>query len=285
MPNANLQRMKLQVLSLLAPKVAGKIATQLFSQSRNEANEFRKALTPMGARCEKISSPDHRVENVYIWGDSGDIVLLVHGWGANCSSMFGFVQPLLDDGYRVATFDGPAHGCTPGEYATMWEYVTAAKDVIQHLGDVRFIVAHSLGGIVAMAAAAGDPKVERIALISAPFSLMDVLDIWSGNSMKLPTGIRERVLAQLLEDNGVPVSYWDIGLHGKDWTKPVYVIHDEDDDVVGSNHADQIKQVFKDSKLSLTQGLGHAKILMNQNVHNLVNDFISQKSEQREAVI
>lgn len=279
MPNANFQRTKLQVLSLLAPSLAGKIATQLFSQSRNEANEYREALTPMGARCEKISSADHRVENIYIWGEEGEIVLLIHGWGANCSSMFGFVQPLLKQGYRVATFDGPAHGCTPGKYATMWEYVTAAKHVIQHLGDVRYVVAHSLGGIVAMAASAESPKVERIALISAPFSLMDVLNIWSGNSMKLSSTIRERILSQLLKDNGVPVSYWDIGLHGKAWSKPVYVIHDQDDDVVGANHADQINKVFSDSKLSLTQGLGHAKILMSQKVHNLVNDFITQKQE------
>lgn len=274
MSNVRFQKIKVGILSLLAPQVAGKIATQLFSKSRNEANEYRKALIPMGARCEMISSPNHRVENIYIWGDSGDVVLLVHGWGANCSSMFGFVQSLLDQGFRVATFDAPAHGCTQGKYTTMWEYTTAAEHVIEQLGNVRHIVAHSLGSIVAMAVSAKKPSIESITIVSAPFSLLDVLDIWSNNSIEISDSIRQRVLSQLLKDNGVPVSYWDLGLHGKDWTKPVLVIHDEDDDVV-SFHADKIKKVFPAGEIRLTEGLGHAKILMSKQVHNFVSDFIA----------
>lgn len=286
MLNANLNGVTLSALSLLAPKLAGKIATQKFSQSRNEANEYQPPLTPMGAKCVTISSNDHRVENIYIWGDEGkDTVLLVHGWGANCASMFGFVKPLLDQGYRVATFDGPAHGSSQGKHTTMWEYMTATDHVIKSLGNVTNIVAHSLGCIVGLAAAVKHPNIRNITLISAPFSLMDVLDIWSSSTMKLSETMRKRILSQLLSDNGVPVSYWDLGLHGKEWDKPVLVIHDEDDDVVHFRHADQIKEVFVDSSLTLTQGLGHAKILMNRNVHEMVKDFICNQQNIRDAAV
>jgi omega-6 fatty acid desaturase (delta-12 desaturase) len=284
MSNIKYQRMKVNILSILAPQLAGKLATKLFSKSRNTANEYSKALIPMGAYCEKIASPEHRVENIYIWGDSGDIVLLVHGWGANCSSMFGFVQSLLDQGFRVATFDAPAHGCTPGEYTTMREFTKAAEHIIKQLGDVRHIVAHSLGSIVGMAVSAKNPNIESITIVSAPVSLSDVLDIWSSNSIEISDFIRQRVLSQLLKDNGVPVSYWDIGLLARDWVKPVLVIHDDDDDVVGF-HADKIKNFFPTGEIRLTEGLGHAKILMSKQVHNFVSDFITTPVQQRDAAI
>lgn len=274
MPNASFQRMKLAALSYIAPPVAGKIATQLFSQSRNEANPYRKALTPIGARKCTISSQVHRVENIYLWGEKGDIVLLLHGWGANCSSMFGFVDRLLAEGYRVATFDGPAHGCTPGEYATMSEYVAATRHVIEHLQDVKYIVAHSLGGIVAMAAAAQSPGVEQLVFISSPSSLLDVLDIWSGNFMKLRSSIRERILKQLLADNGVPVSHWNIISHGKNWHKPIQIIHDKNDEVVGCDHANKLNKALHSSDVFFTEGLGHVKPLMNPLVHQKVVDFL-----------
>lgn len=278
MSSQAMQRAQLQFLSYMAPSAAGKMATRLFSRSRNEANEYRPALTPMGARVINVASSSHRVEQLYLWGDSGDIVLLIHGWGSNCSSMFAFVQPLLSMGYRVATFDAPAHGSTQGDYATMSEYVAAARQMIETLGDVRYVVAHSLGGIVAMASAA-ESDIERIVLISSPCSLMDVLDIWSGSFMKLRPVIREKILQQLLHDNGVPVSHWDIGLHGRGWNKPVRLIHDRQDNVVNCRHAEKINQLFSDSEVFYTDGLGHAKILMNTGVHNIITGFFSPETE------
>lgn len=78
-----LGKLRLQVLSVIAPKKAGQIATKLFTQSRNEANPHRKAFTPIGAKAITISDPTSKVKNIYLWGDEGEIVLLVHGWGQN----------------------------------------------------------------------------------------------------------------------------------------------------------------------------------------------------------
>ena len=123
----SLGKLRLKVLSTIAPKIAGQIATKLFTQSRNEANPHKKAFTPAGAKAIPIQDPKSKVKQIYLWGDEGEIVLLVHGWGAECGSMFGFVPKLLKQGYRVATFDGPAHGSSDGEYSTMWEYVESVS--------------------------------------------------------------------------------------------------------------------------------------------------------------
>lgn len=45
----------------------------------------------------------------YAWGE-GPAVLLVHGWSSHTGCMAGFVDPLLERGFRVVAFDAPAHG-------------------------------------------------------------------------------------------------------------------------------------------------------------------------------
>lgn len=270
-----LRKARLQTLSVIAPKMAGKIATRLFTESRNEANPYRKAYTPMGAKAIPVKDPSSRVKQIFVWGDSGEIVLLVHGWGSECGSMFGLVQKLLKQNYRVAAFDAPAHGSSEGTYSTMSEYVEATRAVIEQLGDVTRIIAHSLGGLVAMAAASGNSQIKSMTLIATPYSLRDVLDIWSGSFMKLREKVLEEILAQLLKDNGVPVSHWDIGLHGKQWAVPVHVIHDNDDKVVNSRHAEKIARVLPQATTTLFDGLGHVKVLSSADVHNCIVELFN----------
>lgn len=50
----------------------------------------------------------------YTWGE-GPAVLLVHGWSSHAAYMTGFVDPLVEQGFRVVAFDAPAHGRTPGD--------------------------------------------------------------------------------------------------------------------------------------------------------------------------
>ncbi|MGI2029239.1 alpha/beta hydrolase [Endozoicomonas acroporae] len=275
-------RFQLRLLSYLAPPLAGRLATRLFAQSRNEANPHSKALTPNGAKAIALNKEQVRVKEIYLWegpdksNKEGDIILLVHGWGANCASMFGFVEPLLTQGYRVAAFDAPAHGSTEGDYTTMAECVAATTAVIDRLtdvGPVRQVVAHSLGGIIAMAACAPRDDIRQMVLIATPFSLLDVLDIWSRGFMQLRPGIRQRILKQLLVDNGVPVSHWDIGLHGADYPWPVKVIHDKDDKIVSHSHAHRIAKALGDTDVHTTEGLDHFRPLINRDVHQQVVDF------------
>ncbi len=275
-----LLKTKLRTLTLLAPKRAGKLATELFIKSRNQSNPYRKAFTPMGARAVPIYTDNGKVKQAYLWGgDDGDIVLLVHGWGADCASMFSFVPYLQRAGYRVATFDAPAHGSSEGEFASMMEYQRACEQVIRQLGPVTKIISHSLGGIIATAVAARTPNIEQCVLISAPYSLVDVLAIWSRGFMRLSKKIEDRIFAELLEMNGVPVQHWTIGLHSKNLDMPTLVIHDENDPIVDLSHLSRIANAFRSSSTKVTKGFGHIKILSNKDVLQEAADFVSMKNE------
>ena len=102
-------------------------------------------------------------------GTDGPAILLIHGFGADRLTWLANQQALAAAG-QVYTLDLPGHGETPRAGAGRFEDLVAA---VEHaldasaLAPVR-IVAHSLGGAVAIALAARRPDLVRsLALIAA----------------------------------------------------------------------------------------------------------------------
>ena len=54
------------------------------------------------------------------WG-AGPTVLLVHGWNGRGAQLGAFAPALVKSGYRVVTFDTPAHGRSPGRATNLPE--------------------------------------------------------------------------------------------------------------------------------------------------------------------
>ena len=149
------------------PWLAARWATDAFSDTRM-LGLFPDDVPPLGARRFDVAG-DRRVRSGYLWGaESGPTALLVHGWGADSSSMQGLVAPLRPLGYRVAAFDAPGHGISPGSQATMTEFTRAVGAVLDALGGADLVVAHSLGCIAAVGACAGGHRrrPEAIVLVS-----------------------------------------------------------------------------------------------------------------------
>src|SRR3954468_20144919 len=97
--------------ALLAPELAGAWAERLFltpPRPRLEAS----ALDLVDAKAGVLL---HKARHIVTWewgwrSHAAPAVLLAHGWGGQGAQMRGFVFKLLVAGYRVVTFDQPAHG-------------------------------------------------------------------------------------------------------------------------------------------------------------------------------
>jgi pimeloyl-ACP methyl ester carboxylesterase len=131
---------------------------------------FRRAL------ADRPSHGEVRVEGARIhylvWGEPGKPgIVFVHG-GAAHAHWWSFIAPLFASDYRVAAIDLSGHGDSDrrAEYPReQW-----AREVMGVAGDARFagppiVVGHSMGGFVAMAAAAefGDRLAGAVILDSA----------------------------------------------------------------------------------------------------------------------
>jgi pyruvate dehydrogenase E2 component (dihydrolipoamide acetyltransferase) len=92
-------------------------------------------------------------------GDSGDVVLLVHGYGGDRNSWL-FLQEPLAARHRVYALDLPGHGTSAKDVGdgSVDVLADAVLGVLDAVGpDRAHLVGHSLGGAVVLAAAARAP--------------------------------------------------------------------------------------------------------------------------------
>ncbi|MCP9943730.1 alpha/beta hydrolase [Streptomyces somaliensis] len=278
-------------LGAVAPGAAVRWATDVFSGTRTPGPRPDDVL-PIGARRFAVRGSDD-VAHGFLWGGDGEsrgTVLLVHGWAADSSSMHSLVPPLRALGLRVAAFDGPAHGVHPGHRTTMTRYTRAVGAVLDTLGDVRAVVAHSLGGIAAIGAAAARPGAppECAVLVAPACTLGGVLDRWDGAGLRLTPALVRGIRGELHRRNGVPVAHWDVVALGARLETPVLVVHDPDDPTVPYSDAEAAAAGLKDARLIRAPGTGHTGILVSAGVGGTVRDFVAAHTDgtgSREGIV
>src|SRR5262249_23795333 len=79
---------------------------------------------------------------------AGPRILLVHGWGGRGAQLGAFVEPLVERGFSVAWFDGPAHGASDGRQATIPEMATGLRAVVDAVGPAHRVIAPWAGAMV-----------------------------------------------------------------------------------------------------------------------------------------
>ncbi|KVE37886.1 alpha/beta fold hydrolase [Burkholderia sp. TSV86] len=264
-----------RALYRLAPKTAGRRAADAFGFTRGYGLPVSDRV-PLGARAMQIAgNPD--IDRAYRWPGGAVRALLVHGWGTDSSSMLGFVKPMQTLGLSVVAFDAPAHGISPGKHTTMTRFTRATGAVLDAVGGADVVIAHSLGSIAAISALAERGVQPRCVVLIAPTAaLTGVLERWAQNDMALPRPIVDRIYAELLVRNGVPVSHWDIPARGGSLDSPVLIVHDPDDPVVPYCEAQRVSDGLAHATLEPMPGCGHGRILSDAKVRERIFAFVKQ---------
>ncbi|OIK28452.1 alpha/beta fold hydrolase [Streptomyces malaysiense] len=277
MTTRRLRRHAHTALGALAPGAAARWATSVFSSTRTYGLRPDDVL-PLGAAHFTVHGDDH-VTDGFTWNEDGGqgSALLVHGWAANSSSMHSLVPSLRELDLRVAAFDGPAHGVRKGDQATMTQYTHSVGAVLDTLGDVRVVVAHSLGSIAAIGAIAAHTghRPQCAVFIAPPATLGDVLERWDGAGLRLTRPLIEGIYGELHRRNGVPVSHWDLTGLGASLDLPTLILHDPDDPMVPYTDAQKVAAGLRNARLADRTG-GHAGILMNHGTAAAVSRFTAQ---------
>lgn len=115
------------------------------------------------------------------------VVLYVHGLGEHLEKYAGFFDRAVERGWHVAAYDQRGHGRTPGRRGDylfddlvddLGRFVAVTRDRYPELP--IFLVAHSLGALVALAWAGRteEPGVRGMALSSPPIALARDVSPW-----------------------------------------------------------------------------------------------------------
>ena len=277
-PGLRWLRVQLKVLTAVAPKLAFRQAWQLFCTPRRLAVKPWEASVLADARRRTIDHPETGPVAVYEWGAvAAPAVVLVHGWEHRASFWRAWVQPLLAAGYRVVALDGPAHGASGGRQTTLTGFGGAVQAVVNAVGEVRAIVAHSFGA----ASVAGLPvclpaamPLPRLVLISAPVSPRAVAARFA-DFLYLSNDLVDRFADHIQQTTGRPAASFAAAAAGPGiGAEKVLVLHDEGDEIVPFAEGQQIVAAWPGAVLHATRGLGHNRILRDAAVVQSAMAFI-----------
>ena len=229
--------------------------------------------------AEKFSMlMDGKKIQCYSWG-SGPVVLLVHGWAGRGTQLRKFIEPLNRAGYRAFAMDGPAHGASDGKRTTPDEFGRAIMKIEEKVGGLSAIIAHSFGGVASLNAIAAGLPLKTLINIASPTIGEEIIKTYLqvlNGSEKTGEAFKQRVLKKtgksfheftaLALVKRVPA---DLNL---------LLVHDEGDKEVSIRHPQALLEQFPRGKLLQTKGLGHNRILKDEDVIRQVVTFIQHHS-------
>lgn len=210
---------------------------------------------------------------IYQYGQSENKVLLVHGWSGRGTQLFKIADELVHYGYSTISFDAPAHGKSEGKTTIMSEFIASILEIEKQFGPFEIAIGHSLGGMSVLNAIKDGLKVNKAVVIGSGDIIQDILDEFI-LKLKLQKEFSEHL--RLFFENKYQVKMDDFSAYraAQKVKIPVLVIHDNDDPEVSVKAGIHIHQNLENGTLFLTDGLGHRKILGNQNVIKRVLKFI-----------
>jgi pimeloyl-ACP methyl ester carboxylesterase len=197
-----------------------------------------------------------------MWGE-GETILLVHGWAANQTDMFGFVPEIIARGLRAVTVDLPAHGESSGECAGLEELGQAVFAVGKQLGHLKGVIAHSVGGAATQLAIANGMDVEKAVMLASPEDY--ALGVRQFGKIKGLSPEETEQLLSVLESMNVKVHIRSVDLLPKILV-PALIVHSKDDFVVPFSTASNLHQSWRNSSILELDGFKHRGLLKDPKV-------------------
>ncbi|MBO9553055.1 alpha/beta hydrolase [Cellulomonas sp.] len=215
------------------------------------------------------------------WGD-GPTVVLVHGWGGHRAQVAGpLVEPLVAAGLRVVAYDAPSHGesgpgALGGRQSTLPELVAALDAVVAAHGPAHAVVAHSLGAAASALAVLDGTPTERLALITplaAPLTYVTAF----GTALGLGDTSRHRLVVRMESLVDRRLSTLDVPVraaNARHRLPPALVLSDRADKEADHEDGPRIARAWPGAELVVTDGLGHRRILRDEETIKRVVAFV-----------
>ncbi|UUW07399.1 alpha/beta hydrolase [Flavobacterium plurextorum] len=263
-----------KICALISSKLVTSYAAKLFTTPIKHKVPKREFEMDKKSIQNLIYVPEINKSVVtYEYGKSERKILLVHGWSGRGTQLFKIADELLDNGYSVVSFDAPAHGKSKGNTTIMSEFIASILEIEKQYGPFEYAIGHSLGGMSVLNAIKDGLKVKKAIVIGSGDIVQDILDDFVAK-LGLKQVISERLREFFENKYQVKMDNFSAYRAAKKVKIPVLVIHDNDDPEVPVKAGIHIHQNLENGELFLTDGLGHRKILGNQDVIKKTLEFI-----------
>lgn len=269
--NVRLMMMAIAAADRVRPRLAAELALRAFltpPRRRKRAPEEHRLLAAADGFAIAAAGAEVRV---WSWGH-GPAVLLVHGWGGRGTQLGALVEPLLERGRSVVTFDAPGHGASSGERATLAAMAETTRAVAERVGGVEAVIAHSFGAAATTAAISRGMGAKRVAYVAPLFGVLDGVGRFT-TMLGLSAEARGYLHEELAAANLATAAELDGPLLAPRMTAPLLVVHDRDDKEVPFADGVAAAAVWPGARMVTTAGLGHQRILRDPDVVSALAEF------------
>jgi len=264
-------------LSHYTPGIAARLAYRALATPPVSPERDWQAKLSHNAKITKLPFAAGHI-TVYEWG-IGPTVLMVHGWGARATHMGKMIQPLVMAGYRVVSFDAPAHGDSSGKQTEPVEFAAAVHAVAKYAEHVHVAITHSFGAAGALLAQRdwGD-IADHFVLVSPIESCM-----WFTEMFREYAGVSAEAMArarQIVVDRYNGRFLWErmsVVELVRSARRPTLLIHDQNDAEIPFAHSTAILDAGPHVERFATNELGHHRLLGDSRVIARVVRFVKER--------
>ena len=265
-----------KTLELISSRLASFFGIRLFITPVNFPIPKREQYMLKSAQKKRLYIPEIKKEiEILSYGYSKKKVLLVHGWSGRSTQLFAFADKLLENGYMVISFDGPAHGKSTGRTTMMPEFLKTIEKINTTFGPFEAAIGHSFGATSLYNAAATFLDIKTFIAIGSGDRISDIISNFAKklylkekSAKKIQLGLEKKWMIHIDDFSSSSVA--------KKIKIPVLVVHDIIDGDVPVSCAYRIRQNLEKGSLLITNGLGHTKILRNNEIVHKSIKFIIQ---------
>ena len=263
-------------LEVISTKLVTRFTAKLFTTPIKYKIPKRELLMDKNSIQQKLYIPKIKKEvMVYQYGTSDKRILLVHGWSGRGTQLVKIADELLKSGFSTISFDAPAHGKSKGNNTLMPEFIESILELEKQFGKFEFAIGHSLGGMSLLNAIKQKLDIKKAVIIGSGDIIQDIIDEFI-KKLKLKPNISNQLTHYFENKNQLKMNDFSSSVVAKEINIPVLIIHDENDYEVNVKAAHKIHEKLKLSKLIITNGLGHRKILGNNEVIQNILKFINE---------
>lgn len=267
-----------KLLTKISPFLASRFAAKLFLTPFKYKLPQREKEMDSNSVQKKMLVPSMNREIVtYEYGQGEKKILLVHGWSGRGTQLARIAQALNEKGYKVISFDAPAHGKAQGKMSMMPFFIKAVHFLDEKYGPFEALVGHSLGGMSALKAISNGLETKKLVIIGTANNITEITRHFAEN-MKMNHKVAAKMKKYLDERFNEDMDTLSGARSAENVKIPTLVIHDEKDVDVKVNSAYEIHEALENSELMITSGQGHRRILGNPEVINKTTTFIAAQS-------
>lgn len=273
-----LLKKSLLILQFFTPR---KVALMIWAQfTKPVAVRFKNNQLELMERAATGSMTYKGLEIItYRWGSNGPKILLSHGWNSKIADFRRMIDQLVAHGFVVEGVDMPAHGRSEGTRSALPEVRDILKAHWVKNGPYHAVVGYSFGGIAAGMVQSELPdqlQTKNLFILAAPPYVRYFFEDIVKKELHLSDKIYQIFCGLVEEVYGESVDYFDLRTKQNELKNTdIHLVYDEDDQTVPFDKGKEMRAVFPDSYWVHTKGIGHYRIIAQQEVIDYLLNVLS----------